>query len=295
VSWARRLCQELGAQSEGCSQAEAALPILPERACQAALDEVQSTVARSKQARGTCDRLVDRLCADVGQDRATCELVRQRTAEIPSGRCQELLDHYTDVLEEVRHMAKRHAPITAEMVAKQASGDVPSFGPKDARVTVIEYSDFQCPYCQEASKTVSDIRRRYGTVVRFVFRQFPLPMHRHARGAAEAALAAHQQGKFWEYHDLLFANQERLERADLESYATQAGLDLVKFRRALDDGATRPAVQADVKLGDDLGVEGTPTMIVGTERVPDARDFDDVARRIEAQLKAAGVPIPAAP
>jgi len=295
VSWARRLCQELGTGAEGCAQAEAALPILPERACKAALDEVAATVARSRQARAACDSLVEKLCTAIGKDDATCAVVRERTAEIPAARCHELLGQYPAVLEEVRRIAKRNAPLTPEQIAKQAAGDAPSWGPKDARVTLIEYSDFQCPFCQEASRTIADVRRRYGSVVRFVFRQYPLPKHRHAFAAAEAALAAHGQGKFWPYHDLLFAHQDRLERAALEDYARAAGLDLAKFRQALDDGIYRSAVATDVALGDEIGVEGTPTLIVGTERVPDPRDTESVGRMIERQLDAAGVPIPPKP
>jgi protein-disulfide isomerase len=294
ASWSKRICDSAGEDSEGCQQAKTAASILPASVCQGALGEVDATLARLKQSRGVCDQLIEKACNDLGKETETCKMVRERTVQFPSTRCRELLDKYADVLGELKQMEKRNAPLAPEVVAKLAEGDAPGFGPKDAKVLIVEFSDFQCPYCSEAAKTVEQIRKRYGKTVRFVFRQFPLSIHKTAALAAEASLAAHAQGKFWAFQDLLFANQQAQSRADLDKYAKQAGLDLAKFGKALDDNAYKAAVDQDLALGAELGVEGTPTIVVGTQRVEDPRNFEAISTLIDAQLTAAGVAVPKA-
>ena len=142
-------------------------------------------------------------------------------------------------------------------------GDSSVLGAQDAAVTVVEFADFQCPACG----TLHPIMRRVmennrDRSVRFVFRHFPLPQHEYAQLAAEAAQAAGAQGKAWEYYDLLFENQDRLARGDLERYAERLGLDMAAFRSALDDGRHRGAVQQDVDDGRALGVKATPTVYI---------------------------------
>lgn len=140
-------------------------------------------------------------------------------------------------------------------------------GAQEAAVTVVEFGDFQCPACGALHRVLRPVRRSgIDQSVRFVFRQFPLPQHDQAQLAAEASLAAGAQGKFWEYHDLLFDNQEKLARGDLERYAEQLGLDTAAFRAALDEGKYREAVQQDVDDGRALGVRATPTVYInGTQ------------------------------
>jgi len=111
-------------------------------------------------------------------------------------------------------------------------------------------------------------------------------MHGDARLAAQAALAAHQQGKFWEYHDLLFKNQRSLERASLEEYAKQANLDVAQLKKGLDDPALKAAVDADVKLGEEVNVSGTPTVFINGKRVANPTEFEPVAKLIDAALGA---------
>src|SRR6185312_10750016 len=115
-------------------------------------------------------------------------------------------------------------------------GDAPVKGPASAPVTVVAFSDFQCPFCSRAVPTIHQLETEYGGKVKIVFKQFPLPFHDKAHLAAEAALAAHEQGKFWQMHDKLFANQQALDRPSLEKYAQELGLDMAKFRAALDSG-----------------------------------------------------------
>jgi protein-disulfide isomerase len=132
---------------------------------------------------------------------------------------------------------------------------------------------------------VHQIKEKYGDRVRFTFRQFPLPMHPNAHAAAEAALAANTQGKFWEFHDRLFKNQNQLDRAGLEEHAKQTGLNLATFKKSLDDHKFAPAVDTDVKLGEQVQVQGTPSMFINGARVQNPASFEAVQEMIEAALK----------
>jgi len=138
----------------------------------------------------------------------------------------------------------------------------PSKGPDTARVVVVEFADFECGHCAQAAPTLDEIWKRHQTDVKFVFKFLPLSMHPHAVIAARAAIAAGNQGKFWEMHDVLFANQNRLERADLDNYAKAMQLDLDKFTADFDSAATTERLQRDKALADQLKVRGTPSLFV---------------------------------
>jgi protein-disulfide isomerase len=165
-----------------------------------------------------------------------------------------------------------------------ADGDRPSFGPADAKVVVVEFSDFQCPYCRGAAQTVNAIQLRFARQVRFVFRQFPLPFHAEAHLAAEAALAANAQGKFWPFHDALFANQKALGRRDLEAYASAIGLDLDAFRRSLDEHRYAPVIAEDIAIGSQVHVSGTPTLFINGRRVSNPSDTPAVLQAVREAL-----------
>jgi protein-disulfide isomerase len=140
-------------------------------------------------------------------------------------------------------------------------------GPEDAPVTLVEYGDYECPYCGMAYPIVKRAQRALGTELRFVFRNFPLAeSHPHARLAAQAAEAAGAQGKFWEMHDALFEHQNALELEDLVSYAKSLGLDTVKFARELEAGTYAKRVRDDFRNGVRSGVNGTPTFFVNGSR-----------------------------
>jgi protein-disulfide isomerase len=285
--WSAAVCKEAGDTAEACEQARAGAKLLPDGACQSALQQLPTTLERVKGARSLCDSLVTKLCADLGPESQSCKLVKEKTPGMPASQCEEMMGSYGEVLGELQKMEKQNAPLTVEVAAAQAAGDGPSFGPPNAKVTVIEYSDFECPYCSRAASVVQQLKKKYSDRVRFVFRQFPLPMHRNAALAAQAALAAHAQGKFWELHDKMFANQRALDRESLEGYAKDIGLDLAKFKKALDDSSYDAAVKADIALGEQIGVSGTPTMIINTQRVPNATDFASVSAMIDGELAAA--------
>jgi protein-disulfide isomerase len=283
-AWASEVCKRTGDTSEGCAKAKDAASVLSGAACAAARVDVEETVRRLKAARASCDRLVEKLCGDLGDKSETCAMVREKVPGFPADRCQQMLDGYGDVIGELREMEEANVPISADLAQRQATGDTPGFGPKDAKLALVEYSDFQCPFCGRAAGVVAKLKEKYGQKVRFVFRQFPLSMHPDAGLAAEASLAAHAQGKFWAYHDLLFEHQRELTRASLEKYAQQAGLDMAKFRQALDQHTFAEAVKTDQKLGMEGKVSGTPSMFLGTERIANATDFDAIAQAIDAKL-----------
>ncbi len=231
-----------------------------------------------------CQSLMDKLCKDLGEKTKTCAMVRAKTPQFPAQRCTMMLGQYDKVLAELKVMEKANQPLEPALVKKQSEGDFPSFGPKDAKVVLVEYSDFQCPYCSRAAKTVEQLRADYKDKIRFVFHQFPLSFHKNAYNAATAALEAKAQGKFWELHDLMFANQRALERPKLEEYAKQVGMDVDKLKKALDSKAYDKQIQADLALGKEVGVRGTPTMFIGAERVQNPADYNMVKKEIDAQL-----------
>ena len=155
-------------------------------------------------------------------------------------------------------------------------------GPASAKLTLVEYGDYECPHCGRAYPIVKAVQKRLGTRLRFVFRNFPLSnAHPNAEAAAEAAEAAAVQGKFWEMHDLLFENQEALERQDLLRYAADLGLDVKRFASELEGAAHRPRVQEDFRSGVRSGVNGTPTFFIGGARFDGAWDEADLLGALE--------------
>ncbi|MET0286302.1 MAG: thioredoxin domain-containing protein, partial [Polyangiales bacterium] len=157
-----------------------------------------------------------------------------------------------------------------------------------SKVTIVEFSDFQCPFCSRAADATHKVKEKYGDKVRFVFRQFPLSFHKDAHTAAEASLAANAQGKFWEYHDKLFANQQKLDRASLDGYAKELGLNVEKFKKSLDSKEFGAAVDGELKMGEEVAVQGTPTMFLNGARIADPTNFDAISAQIEEALKKGG-------
>jgi protein-disulfide isomerase len=177
------------------------------------------------------------------------------------------------------------APTPAAKVDIQV-GSAPVKGPKSAPVTVVAFSDFQCPFCSRAVPILKQIEDNYKNKVRIAFKNLPLPFHNNAQGAAEAALAANEQGKFWEFHDKLFANQQNLDRASLEKYAQELGLNMAKFKAALDSGKFKKQIEDDSKLAGTVGATGTPTFFVNGKSVVGAQPFETFKTMIDAELSA---------
>ncbi len=165
--------------------------------------------------------------------------------------------------------------------------DDPVLGEKDAPVTIIEFSDFECPFCKRFhDETLPRIKEQYIRTgkVKFVYRDFPLPIHPNAQKAAEAAECADDQGQFWAYHDMLFENQQALGVAKLKEYAQDLGLDMEEFNDCLDSGKFADEVNADLEDGADAGVSGTPAFFIEGELVSGAQPFEAFARVIDAAL-----------
>jgi len=169
-------------------------------------------------------------------------------------------------------------------VYKVPVGDAPVKGSADAYVTIVEFSDFQCPFCSRVEATMKQVVETYGKDVRVAFKQNPLPFHNNAGIAAEASLAAHDQGKFWEMHEKLFANQNGLEREKLEGYAKDLGLNAAKFKDSLDSNKHKASIDADQKLARDLGASGTPSFFVNGRSLRGAQPFDAFKTLIDEEL-----------
>jgi protein-disulfide isomerase len=284
-TYATRLCEKAGPESSTCQAIKTATDLMPPEACAAGLKDVDYTAKKLAAAQKSCDELVQKLCEAVGPDTQSCQLVTTETKKFPPEKCKMMLEHLPEVTAELQKMEDANKPLSSEMQAAIAQGGGVSFGPANAKVQVVEFSDFQCPYCSRAASVVHQIKEKYGDRVRFTFRQFPLPMHPNARVASEAALAANSQGKFWEFHDRLFKNQNQLDRAGLEEQAKQMGLNMTAFKKSLDDHKFAAAVDADVQLGEKVQVSGTPSMFVNGARVANPTSFEAVAEMIEAALK----------
>ncbi len=163
--------------------------------------------------------------------------------------------------------------------------DDPIYGSPDAPVIIVEFSDFQCPYCSRVNPTMEQIKSTYGDKVAIVFRDFPLPMHKEAPKAGEAGQCANDQGKFWEYHDKLFENQRALTDDKLKAYAGELGLDVTAFSSCLDSGKYTAEVEADKKAGAAVGVAGTPAFFINGQFLNGARPFDSFKELIDSELK----------
>ena len=162
-------------------------------------------------------------------------------------------------------------------------------GPMDAPVTIIEFSDFQCPFCKQFQQVVTRLLEAYPTQVRLVYRDFPLPSHPNAFQAAEAAECAKEQGKFWEYHDLLFENNTELDKESLKLYATQLGLESGGFDNCLELGRYSSEVRMDRQDGLVAGVESTPTVFVNGIALRGTLPFEAYRSYVERELKKAGI------
>ncbi|MCP3143301.1 DsbA family protein [Pyxidicoccus xibeiensis] len=195
---------------------------------------------------------------------------------------------YAKIIEKgVEKAAPKQAPAQQAAAAVRkvdVPEDSPSFGPATAKVTIVEFSDFECPFCSRVGPTLAQIKQNYAKDVRVVFRHQPLPFHANAKLAAEASMAAHEQGKFWEFHDKMFANQKALDRASLEKYAQELGLNASKFKAALDSGKYKAKVEADMAAGSAVGANGTPTFFINGREFVGAQPFDSFKKVIDEEI-----------
>jgi len=196
---------------------------------------------------------------------------------------------YEQYVEQLRAEAKVEIllpPYLPPKVEVDASG--PSKGPAGAPITIVEFSDFQCPFCAKAEPTVKDLMEleKYKGKIRLVFRDFPLEFHKLAPKAAEAAHCAGDQDKYWEMHGRLFAGNTKLELTDLKGYARELKLDAGRFDKCLDSGEKAKVVQDNFKAGRDAGVSGTPAFFINGRLISGAQPLEAFKTIIDAELAA---------
>jgi protein-disulfide isomerase len=161
----------------------------------------------------------------------------------------------------------------------------PSRGPEDAPIVMVEFSDFECPYCRQSLPVFEDLEEAYAGQIRFVYRQFPLTeIHPRAQKAAEASLCADEQGAFWDMHDLLFADPVELETASLKVKAESLGLDRGDFDSCLDSGKYRDRIAAEIREGFSLGVSGTPTVLINGRPLTGSQPYEAYSSIIDEEL-----------
>jgi len=193
------------------------------------------------------------------------------------------------ILESMRSGAEVTVLLEPERVEVLADG--PSLGPATAPVTIVEFSDFQCPFCARAIPIVKELRERYPEQVRIVFRHLPLDrIHPRARAAAEAAVCAHDQDAFWKFHDVVFENNRALTDEDLEGHAAEAGLDVALFQQCVSEGKFKAKVAADVDAARELGITGTPAFFVNGILLSGAKPVEEFVTVIDRELARAGAP-----
>jgi protein-disulfide isomerase len=165
----------------------------------------------------------------------------------------------------------------------------PSKGPADAPVTIVEFSDFECPFCGGLFPTLKKVEEDYKEKVRIVYRQFPLNnLHPHAQKAAEASLCANEQNKFWQLHDAMFTDQQNLTVEDLKSKAASLSLNTANFATCLDSGKFAAAIRESLAEGNKVGVDGTPALFINGRYLGGNQPYDEIAKIIEDELLRAG-------
>ena len=165
----------------------------------------------------------------------------------------------------------------------------PVRGSAAAPVTIVEFSDFECPFCGSLFPTLKEIEKNYAEKVRVVYRQFPLDIHPHAQKAAEASLCANEQQHFWEFHDLMFGNQKDLTVDSLKKKAADLKLDTQAFDACIDSGKHAEAIRKDIVEGSRAGVTGTPAMFINGRLLGGARPYSDIAEIIDDELQRKGI------
>lgn len=195
-----------------------------------------------------------------------------------------------DLIAKLRSDDQVRITLAAPRVNVAGTQGHPWTGGKNARVTMVEFSDFQCPFCRAAESSVKAIREKYGDQVKLVYMDFPLSFHQHAMDAARAGRCAADQDKFWQYHDALFADQSKLDPRDLKATAARVGLNATKFNACLDKNAHDDGINKDAAEGKSLGVTGTPTFFINGREVVGAQPPPKFTEVIDDELTRAKAP-----
>ena len=203
---------------------------------------------------------------------------------------QYILDHPEVIVEAMQKMQAQQQQ-AEDLRLREAAKSVKPVAAEDhirgdlaAPVKVIEFSDFECPFCLRVFPTVTELLKTYGDRIRLAYRHYPLPNHPNARPAAEAAACANEQGKFWQYHDRLFSSPGKLSGDDLKQHAAELGLDAAAFNACVDARKYQKAVDADIAAGEAVGVSGTPAFFINGRPVFGAMPIENFKQIIEEEL-----------
>jgi protein-disulfide isomerase len=241
--------------------------------------EVKPKPVTDQQTQTFYDQNKERVSGDFAQ---TKDAIRQYLEQI------EVREAERAFVEKLRAVATIQTFLVApeSPVFSISTTDQPSLGKTDAPVTIVAFTDYQCPSCAAMHPELERLVKEYGDKVRLVTRDFPLSQHAQAFKAAEAAEAARDQGKYWEYIQILLRNQSALTVDKLKGYASELSLDRTRFDSALDSGKFAESVQRDIEDGMKLGINGTPTIFINGRRVS-AKGYDELKAVIDAAFKAA--------
>ena len=216
------------------------------------------------------------------KDRIAEYLKSQKTTEKRAEYIAKLMEKYNAKTSIPEFSVPKPIPPKLEIAVEK---DNAFQGPADAPITIVEFSDYQCPFCKRAEETVIEVMKKYKNQVKLVFRHYPLPFHKEAKPAAMAAECAKEQGKFWEYHEQLFNNQKALKNDDLKKYAQNVKLDQNKFNECLSSEKYASIVEKDIAAGKEYGVTGTPAFFINGRMISGARPIEDFVELIEAEKK----------
>ncbi len=239
-----------------------------------------------KQVEQLFKRYRSRLPKDDDKARATVVQALQRQSRNKAG---------DDLMTDMLRRAGFKLLLSPPRVPVAIEENDPAEGPEDAPVNIVEFSDFQCPYCAKVAKTLKEIRARYGELVRVVHKPFPIASHPRARQAAEAALCAADQGHFEEYHDWVFENRNKLSDDDLTQHAKALGLDMAAFTECYSSRAHEAQIQASINEGRILGVTATPTFFINGRLFEGSQPLERFEETIDDELRRLGIDPPPGP
>jgi protein-disulfide isomerase len=212
------------------------------------------------------------------------------------GQLERIEQNQADILAKLKTVEEKIGKIPAQAKAPSRPtidynkvhnlpiGSSAILGKKDAKVTITEFSDFQCPYCSRLQPTLKEVLKTYPDDVKLVFKDFPLSFHKEAKNAAKAARAAGEQGKYWEMHDLIFENFSKVNEAMFKDFANKLNLDMNKFMADYSSNKYDALIQQDINLGRQAGVTGTPSLFMNGKRMQ-RRSVEDFKQLIDGYLK----------
>jgi protein-disulfide isomerase len=282
-AWLDFVCTHVAGEDPLCLSVQEGVGLLTSETCAVAYEQRAFTEAQLKKRSEQCGVLSDKICADLPGMTRFCNSVRKQAARYTPNFCVDMLAKYPETLAQLKQQAL--APrLSPDRAAKLYQGDPPAFGPNDAPIQIVAFVDYESQYSPKTAAIVRRLAAKYGDRLRFVLRQYPLPDNPHAHLAAQAALAAGAQGKYWQMHDKLLENRPKLARADLLRYAKELGLDTAKLKAALDKKQYAATVDADIALGKSVEVVGMPTVFVNNERLGNSVSEPDMIAAIEEYL-----------